>query len=116
MNHNQNQQQKNTQEDASARTDSRQQTEHASWINHPKLANMDMSKLAMLSGLAEQGSKKSTQDLLPFLMSAASQSKTKGMQFSSGEMETIIQVLKMGKSPAEVQRMDRMIQMMKMLR
>ncbi|MEF2734981.1 MAG: hypothetical protein U0N66_07595 [Blautia sp.] len=86
------------------------------WINNPKLAGMDMSKLAMLTQLAEQGKGKSPNELLPFLMSAASQNQTNGVQFSSQEIETIIQVLKAGKSPEEIQRMDRMLQLIKMMR
>lgn len=113
MNNQQNE--KNTQETTSAQTDSRQQTDNDSWMNHPNLAGMDLSKLAMLSALAEQGSQKSPQELLPFLMSAASQNKSRGMQFSSQEIDTILQVLKLGKSPAQVQRMERIIQMIKMM-
>lgn len=105
---------KNTQEASSAKTDSRQQT-NTSWMNHPNLSGMDTSKLAMLSALAEQGSKKSPQDLLPFLLSAASQNKAKGVKFSNQEMDAIIQVLKLGKPAAEVERMEKIIQMMKML-
>lgn len=107
---------KNTQETASAQTDSRQQTDYGSWMNHPNLSGMDISKLAMLGALAEQGSKKSPQELLPFLMSIASQNQSKGIRFSNEEIDTIIQVLKAGKSPAEVQRMEQMIRMLKMLR
>lgn len=107
--------QKNTQETPLSATESRQK-ENNSWMNHPNLAGMDASKLAMLSAFAEQGAGKSPQDLLPFLMSAASQSKSKGMQFTPQEMDTIIQVLKMGKSPAEAARMDRMLQMLKLMR
>ena len=39
----------------------------SSWMNNPKLTGIDMSKLAMLNALAEQGSaKKTPQELLPF--------------------------------------------------
>ena len=37
------------------------------------------------------------------------------MQFNPQEMERIIQVLKIGKSPEEVQRMEHIIQMMKLM-
>ena len=88
--------------------------QNESWMNNPKLSGMDMSKLAMLGQLAEQGKGKSPQELLPFLMSAASRNKESNLQFSSQEMETIIQVLKAGKSQEEIQRMDRMLQLIKM--
>lgn len=84
-------------------------------MNHPNLAGIDMSKLALLNSLAGQGVGKTPNELLPFLMSAVSKGKSKGMQFTSQEMERIIQVLKVGKSPEEVQRMERIIQMMKLM-
>ncbi len=88
----------------------------SSWMNNPKLAGMDESKLAMLNALAEQGSSKKTpQELLPFLMSAASANKSKGVHFSPQEIEAIIQVLKTGKSPDQVARMDKILQIFKML-
>lgn len=59
--------------------------------------------------------KKTPQELLPFLMSAASTNKSKGVRFSPQEMEAIIQVLKAGKSPEESARMDKILQMFKML-
>lgn len=43
--------------------------QNESWMNNPKLSGMDMSKLAMLGQLAEQGKGKSPQELLPFSMS-----------------------------------------------
>ena len=54
------------------------------WINNPKLAGMDMSKLAMLTQLAEQGKGKSPNELLPFLMSAASQNQKRSTVFLPG--------------------------------
>lgn len=53
---------------------------------------------------------------MPFLMMAANRSKEKGMQFSSNEMEMIIEVLKMGKSQEEIAQMDKMIMLMKMMK
>ena len=89
--------------------------EESSWMNHPNLAGMDMSKLALLNSLASQGAGKSPKELLPFLLSAAAQGKSRGMEFNSQEMEQIIQVLKAGKSLEEVQRMEQIIQMMKLM-
>ena len=88
---------------------------NTSWMNHPNLADIDMSKLALLNTLAGQGAGKTPNELLPFLMSAVSKGKSKGMQFNPQEMERIIQVLKIGKSPEEVQRMEHIIQMMKLM-
>ncbi len=85
------------------------------WKNNPKLAGMDPQKLSMLQGLADQGLGKSPSELLPFIMGAASQGKNAGLNFSSNEISTIIEVLKMGKSPAEVAKFDRIVNLMKMI-
>ncbi|MCI6006446.1 MAG: hypothetical protein SOY73_12555 [Blautia sp.] len=86
------------------------------WKDNPRLKGMDKSKLDILQNLAEQGNGKSASDMLPFLMSAAAQGKNKGLNFSSQEISTIIEVLKMGKSPQEAARLDRIVNLMKMIR
>lgn len=85
------------------------------WRNNPKLAGMDQSKLDMLQNLAQQGSTKGINDMLPFLMGAAAQGKKGGLKFNANEISTIIEVLKMGKSPEEIQRLDRIVNLMKMI-
>lgn len=85
------------------------------WRNNPRLADMDQSKLDMLQNLAQQGSTKGINDMLPFLMGAAAQGKKGGLKFNANEISTIIEVLKMGKSPEEIQRLDRIVNLMKMI-
>ena len=72
------------------------------WINNPKLADIDKTKLEMLRSLASLG--------------AASQGKKSGMNFSASEISTIIDVLKAGKSSQEIQKLDKVVQLMKMIR
>lgn len=85
------------------------------WRNNPKLAQMDKSKLDMLQNLAAQGNGKNANELLPFIMGAAAQGKQGGLKFNANEISTIIEVLKMGKSPEETERLDRVINLMKMI-
>ena len=85
------------------------------WRNNPRLAGMDQSKLDMLQNLAQQGSTKGINDMLPFLMGAAAQGKKGGLKFNANEISTIIEVLKMGKSPEEIQRLDRIVNLLKMI-
>lgn len=87
-----------------------------SWQNNPKLADMDKSKLEMLQNLAEQGTGKNASDMLPFLMSAATQGKNSGLRFSSEEISTVLEVLKMEKSPQEAAKLDRIVSLMRMIR
>ena len=79
------------------------------WKNNPRLSGMDPQKLSMLQGLADQGLGKNPSELLPFIMGAASKGKNAGLNFSSDEISTIIEVLKMGKSPAEAAKLDRIV-------
>ena len=85
------------------------------WRNNPKLAGMDKSKLDMLQNMAQQGMGKSPSDLLPFIMSAASQGRKSGLKFDNNEINAIIEVLKMGKSTEEAAKLDRVVSLMKMI-
>lgn len=86
------------------------------WRNNPRLEGMDRSKLDMLQNLAAQGNTKGANDMLPFLMNAAAQGKKGGLKFNANEISTIIEVLKMGKSPQEAQKLDKVVNLMKMMR
>ena len=86
------------------------------WKNNPRLSGMDPQKLSMLQGLADQGLGKNPSELLPFIMGAASNGNFVGFYLCSYEISTIIEVLKMGKSPAEAAKLDRIVNLMKMIR
>ena len=84
------------------------------WQDNPKLAGIDKNKLDMLQQMARQGAGKSPSDLLPFIMNAAFQGRNAGLNFNSNEINTIIEVLKMGKSPRERAKLDKVVNLMKM--
>ena len=86
------------------------------WQDNPKLAGMDRSKLDMLQQMAQQGAGKSPSDLLPFIMNAAAKGKSAGLRFNPNEINTLIEVLKMGKSPQERAKLDQVVNLMKMMR
>lgn len=65
---------------------------------------------------ASQGSSKGANEMLPFLMSSSCQGKKGGLKFNADEISAIIEVLKMGKSPAEAQKLDKVVNLMKMMR
>lgn len=79
-----------------------------SWMNNPALKGIDPAKLQMLLTLTEQGQGKSQKELLPFLLAAASQSKQKGMGFTPQETDAIIEVMKIGKSPDEIRKIEQL--------
>lgn len=83
------------------------------WVNDPALNQIDPAKLQMLMSMADQAKGKSQADLMPFLMSMGSSGK---LNFSPNEMDTIINVMKIGRSPQEIRKMDRMCAMLKQMR
>ncbi|MDO4522353.1 MAG: hypothetical protein Q4B57_04295 [Eubacteriales bacterium] len=89
---------------------------NSSWMTHPALKNIDSEKLQTLLSLAQQGQKMSKKELLPFLMAAASKSKSEGTSFDTQETDLIIQVLKQGTSLEESSKIDRLCSLMRTLR
>lgn len=87
-----------------------------SWTQNPALSGIDPEKLQMLASLAEQAQGKNKNELLPFLMAAASSSQQKNMAFQPSEADAIIEVMKMGKSPQEIQKIDRLCSLLKQIR
>ena len=86
-----------------------------SWANNPKLKNIDPNKLQMIMALADQGGNKKQSEMMPFLLAAASKSKSQGLTFTSDEIEVIIDVLKSGKSKEEIKKIEKMRSIMKMM-
>ncbi|MDO5422894.1 MAG: hypothetical protein Q4F41_04110 [Eubacteriales bacterium] len=86
-----------------------------SWMNNPNLKNIDHAKLEALLSMANQGQGKSQKELLPFLLAAANQSRSQGVRFTPEETDAIIEVLKAGKSAEEIQKIDRIRAMMKLM-
>ena len=77
-------------------------------LNHPDLNDINPEKLKMLLSFADQAKGKKQNELLPFLMAAASATKKQGNGFSKEETDLIVQVLKQGKSKEEVNKIDRL--------
>ena len=86
------------------------------WKKDPKLEDIDAAKLDMLQKLAEKGSGKSASDMLPFLMSAAASGQKNGLNFSQNEISAVLEVMKTGKSPQEIAKIDKIVNLMRMIR
>ena len=85
------------------------------WMKDPSLSGINPAKLAMLQSFASQGANKPQNDILPLLMTAAASSKKKGLQFTQNEIDMIINVMKAGKSPQDIAKIDKMAALMKMM-
>lgn len=85
------------------------------WKNDPKLKEIDKNKLDMLQNLADKGTGKNASDMLPFLMSAAASGRKKGLNFSENEISAVLEVMKAGKTPQESAKIDRIVNLMRMM-
>lgn len=87
-----------------------------SWTKNPSLGSIDPAKLQMLASLTEQAKGKKQNELLSFLMSASAQTQEKNLSFQPSEIDAVINVMKEGKTPEEIQRIDRLIGLIRQLR
>ena len=81
------------------------------WLNNPALKNMDPAKIELFKLAASQVEGKHGNAMAPVMMSLIMNANKKGIQFTPDEISLILQVLKQGKSPAEQQNIDQMVQM-----
>lgn len=84
-----------------------------SWSKDPALQNIDPAKLQMLMNMADQAKEKSQGDLLPFLMTMGNSGN---LNFTQDEMDAILNVMKLGKSPRELQKINRICTLLKQMR
>lgn len=85
-------------------------------MNHPGLSGIDPAKMALLQNLVSQGAGKSQNEMLNFLTGAANTSQQQGLQFTPDEMDMVVEVLKAGKSPQEIAKINRMVGLLKMMK
>ena len=87
------------------------------WMKSDNVNGIDPLKLQMLNSIASQGSQKGMSELLHFLLSSLSntQKKSGTLSFTSKEMDCIIEALKQNKTPEETARIERMLQLIKMM-
>lgn len=85
------------------------------WSQDPSLSNINPQKIELLQSFLNQGTKNSPNEMLSVLMAASSLSRKKGLQFTPEEIEQIITVIRMGRSPAEQAKIERMLRMIQQM-
>ena len=70
---------------------------------------MDPKKIFLLTKISEKIEGKSEQDILPILMAAMTSARKQNISFTSDEFEILFSILKEGKSPQEIQRINQTI-------
>lgn len=81
------------------------------WMNNPLLKDIDPIKLQLLTTLANEGSNKNKNELMPFFMYAMSQAKQKGVSFTEPEKDLLLNILMQNLSPEEKKRAETIIKM-----
>lgn len=86
-----------------------------SWTRDPSLKGIDPQKLEALLSIAESSKGKSPKELLPALLAMTGNLKLPGHFLFPGRSRCRDSGTKQGKSPEEVQRMEKVISMMKFM-
>lgn len=82
-------------------------------LNNAQLKNISPEKLKFLMEMTQKNSGSTPQDMMAALMAASSAAQKSGVSFDSNESNLIIEVLKQNMSPADRQKADLILNMMK---
>lgn len=89
----------------------------ADLLNNPQLQNISPEKLALLMELAQSNATGgSPQEMAASLKNASETAKKEGVDFSSGERDMIIEVLKQSMPSQEQKKIDLLLGMIKNMR
>lgn len=81
--------------------------------NNPLLNTMSPEKLQFLMNFASADKPTDIKQMMPFLLSAMNSAKANNIQFTDPETELLFSILKQNMSAEEVQKADKIIQLMK---
>lgn len=84
--------------------------------NNPAFQNLSPEKLQFLMNFMGQQKTNNAKDMMALLMAFSNKAKGQGIQFSQNETDFIIEHLKESMSPQERQRVDMILNMMKLHR
>lgn len=81
------------------------------WKNDQRIKKIDIKKLDFIQKLVFEIDGLEPKQRLPFLLALANRAKNEHISFETDEVELIISVLKEYSTPAEVEKMDKIIKM-----
>ena len=82
-------------------------------LDNPALKDISPEKLKFLLEFSAQGKQSSTKDMMAMLMAAKASASDKGVEFSSDEMNLLMEILKQNMSEEERRKADLIISMFK---
>ena len=83
------------------------------FTQNPAFQNISPEKLAFLMNFMNQEKPDSSRDMMTFLMSFVTKARNQNLSFTTDETDFIIQHLRQGLNPAEQQRIDLVLQMLR---
>lgn len=85
--------------------------ENSNWMKDKRLENIEPHKLEFLQKLVFEMQNLSDKEKLPFLMALATSTRKQNISFDPEEMNTIIEVIKENSSPAELDKVNKLLSM-----
>lgn len=84
--------------------------------NNENFANISPEKLNFLMQFAAQNKTGNAKEMSNMLFGAANSAKEAGIQFTPGESDLIIEILKQNMSPAEQKKADQILHLMRAMK
>lgn len=84
----------------------------SSWINNPKMKNIDPRKLSILLELVKEAEGKPMDKLIPLLVNANKKIQQQNMTFSKDETDIMLELLTKNMSPTEKMQFEMIKKMM----
>lgn len=81
--------------------------------NNDALGSLSPEKLEFLMNFANAKKPTDMKEMMPFLLHSINSAQKSNIQFTSNETDLLIQLLKQNMSPEEVEKADKMIQLVK---
>lgn len=72
-----------------------------SWMNNPKLKNIDPRKMALLLEIVKEADGKSMEQLIPIMMNVNKRLQQQNMNFSKDETDLMMEAISRNLSPKE---------------
>lgn len=85
------------------------------WINDPSLRNIDKNKIEFLLLLLNQSGKLKQSDMMPFMLAISAKAKNKNISFTQDEISAIVNVVKKNSSTEELERINKVLQLTKLM-
>lgn len=81
----------------------------------PQFNNISKEKMMLINKIMKESENISSENLIPFFMNATTNAKQQGISFTNKETNEIINSLKKNMTPAEINKLDNIIRLAKII-